>query len=369
MRTKLCVAFHKPAELVRDNSYLGILAGAAIVNDKSKDGFLKSNEKDILDKFCQNVKLDSQGSDNISVLNRSLNEMTAVYWMWKNYIEIGNPDIVGLCHYRRYFIFDERLELPSKMWLPYSHVHCFYSLDDLGDSISSNKLEDIFNSGYNILASYPYDARFASGNSIRNCEERFYQIYKFQPGLYKKMEKLVLERHPEYEPEVVQLRNQPIHFLFNMFVTTKEIFFEYCEFIFPILFSLTSSTDSERDMVKMRGPGFLSEFLTSMFISHGIRTGKLRLKQLAIAYVENTDIKAGDASKQDAKSKFCSIKLILELFVWLITFSKANNRKKIETLKLQLSNEYLQKGKYSSTYKLLSVVSRVFSKLSKLFRL
>lgn len=39
------------------------------------------------------------GRDNINNLNLQLNEITGLYDIWKN----TNDDIVGLCHYRRYF--------------------------------------------------------------------------------------------------------------------------------------------------------------------------------------------------------------------------------------------------------------------------
>ena len=280
--------YHKPADLVVKEGYVGVLAGSSISKQKSKDGYALEEK---IDEFSGKVYHDSDGSQNISQLNRSLNEMTVIYWMWKNYDKLGDPDFVGLCHYRRYFIFNENLPLPSKTWLPFSHVHCFSTLGDIDDYIDTTQAVEYFNQGFNFLTTYPYDSRFCDNPGIKSCKEHFYNIYQFDDTLYDRMEQIVLLLHPDYDVEVQELRIKPMHYLFNMFVTSRDIFFSYCDFIFPILFQLLKDGQKTDDLFKMRGPGFISEFLTSMFISHGIRTGKLRVKLLPVAYLENTDIK------------------------------------------------------------------------------
>lgn len=43
---------------------------------------------------------DDEG-ENISALNADINEMTGIWWVGRHYLEIGDPDYVGFCHYRR----------------------------------------------------------------------------------------------------------------------------------------------------------------------------------------------------------------------------------------------------------------------------
>ena len=44
--------------------------------------------------------------DNISNQNDIYSEMSSIYWVWKNYEKVGNPDYVGFMQYRRQFLFD-----------------------------------------------------------------------------------------------------------------------------------------------------------------------------------------------------------------------------------------------------------------------
>lgn len=47
------------------------------------------------------IQRDDTG-DNISLKNSSYCELTGMYWAWKN---LRGVDVIGLCHYRRYFDF------------------------------------------------------------------------------------------------------------------------------------------------------------------------------------------------------------------------------------------------------------------------
>ena len=101
---KILVGYHKPAELLKDDILTPIHLGRALATEASKDGNIS---KDDYKWMCENMIGDDTG-DNISYLNRYLNELTGIYWAWKNYDKLGNPDYIGYVHYRRLFLFDER---------------------------------------------------------------------------------------------------------------------------------------------------------------------------------------------------------------------------------------------------------------------
>ena len=70
------------------------------------------------------VHYDNEGGDNISWLNPYINEVTAIYWMGKHLDLIGNPDYVGLHHYRRFFVLEEYVKniKPDTLILNYERM-------------------------------------------------------------------------------------------------------------------------------------------------------------------------------------------------------------------------------------------------------
>ena len=83
-KIKIIVATHKKYKMPEEEIYLPIQVGA---EEKDGLGYQKDNE-----------------GENISLKNPYYCELTALYWAWKNYDKLGNPDYIGLMHYRRHLI-------------------------------------------------------------------------------------------------------------------------------------------------------------------------------------------------------------------------------------------------------------------------
>lgn len=83
LNTKILVCCHKKDIMAVEKPYFPIQLGKALTN---------------ID-LC--ITSDDTG-DNISYKNQSFCELTGIYWAWKN---LKETDVIGLCHYRRYFDF------------------------------------------------------------------------------------------------------------------------------------------------------------------------------------------------------------------------------------------------------------------------
>ena len=99
---KILVGYHKPATLFKSDILVPIHLGRAVAKDASKDGVLSECDYQWM---VDNMIGDDTG-ENISHLNREYCEFTGIYWTWKNYEKLGNPDYIGFMHYRRLFAFE-----------------------------------------------------------------------------------------------------------------------------------------------------------------------------------------------------------------------------------------------------------------------
>ena len=80
---KILVGYHEPAPVLRDSILTPINAGRALVDKRSYNyTWLKENT------------IGDDSGENISKRNKSYNELTAIYWAWKNQAELGEPDAI-----------------------------------------------------------------------------------------------------------------------------------------------------------------------------------------------------------------------------------------------------------------------------------
>lgn len=235
MNTKILVCCHKQDVMATQEPYMPIHVGKAL-----------HPELDL------GIQGDNTG-DNISEKNGSYCELTGMYWAWKN---LKDVDIIGLCHYRRYFDFysNSIFGLPEKMFNT-SHF----------DSTNFNIPEKILtsvNEGSVIVPKpihgpislyYDYCLGHIS-DDIRILED----IIRNQPDKIQKSYFRVMRQHNILYP-------------YNMFIMNWNQFDLYCSWLFDILFLLEKRLDiSSYNSYQKRVFGFVSERLFNVWL-HSIQ--------------------------------------------------------------------------------------------------
>lgn len=209
MDTRLYVMTHKRIAEIPDPLYIPMQVGKAGKEDFGYVG-------------------DDTG-DNISAKNGRYCELTGMYWLWKNV----KCDIIGVCHYRRYFIKDEKL---------------------LDKSYIEKKMER-------------YSMIIPSSACVK--DEDVYDHYRKRH--YTKdldlCRQVISEKYPEYVHSFDYRMRIILVSVGNMWITRKDIFDRYCEWLFDILFEVEKRIDlTGYDEYQTRVMGFLSERLFRVWL-------------------------------------------------------------------------------------------------------
>lgn len=201
--------------------------------------------------------------ENISARNKYYSELTAMYWIWKN---DRTSDWVSLEHYRRFF---------SSGWLP--------------RIIRPQEVRHYFKK-YDVITSKLIG--FKKSNNI----DASYRVHHIGSDL-DELQSVITKLKPEYLDDYQQVMASDVSALYNMCMMKKEIFDEYCAWLFPILFAVEEKIGgelSERDSYQQRVYGFLSERLLNVWLRHQ----KLAVKRLPVYYLnENTFISVAKTIK------------------------------------------------------------------------
>lgn len=183
-------------------------------------------------KVPENFKPDNIG-DNISELNPHFNELTAVYWAWKN----DFSDVIGLTHYRRFFRSPEAF---SRELLDSKQVS---SLLEKSNVVLPKKRHYYVET----MESHYYHSHDPQGLDILK------EVMRLQSLKYRKAFDKVLNARSAH--------------MFNMFIMPRGLFNQYCDWIFPILFEVDRRIDyTVLDGNEVRAVGFVSELLMDVWV-------------------------------------------------------------------------------------------------------
>lgn len=231
MNTKILVCCHKQDVMLSQPPYFPIQVGKSL------------SDNDL------NIQGDNTG-DNISDKNGSYCELTGIYWAWKN---LKDVDVIGLCHYRRYFDFHKQ----CRSFYPYT-IYKSSQMDALDFSVPQKVLSEIEKGtvvvarsvSYNMPVYYNYCAAHNSSDM-------------------KKIKNIIKETcDPKYSKafDEVMLYSNLLHPC-NMFLMKWSDFDNYCSWLFPILEKAEPMVNTEHyDSYQKRIWGFIAERLFNVWL-------------------------------------------------------------------------------------------------------
>ena len=321
---KILVAYHKKTTLFKNEIFIPIHLGRILKEKETKDGKVLREEYNWL---IENMIGDDTG-DNISDKNREYCELTGIYWACKNYDKLGNPDYIGFMHYRRLLVFNEyeydKYE-QTKINKAYRDIFDNFNNDNLLDKYGLN-LETInkYIQKYDLILPMKSELKLVN---VNNAREDYGTII---PGTdvkdYDEMVKCICENYPEYKDYILEQRETTRRYFYNIFVMRKDIFFDYCAFLFSVLEKLDKVIDTSNYSINgKRTLAYLGEALFDCYMRKLTNEANIKYKELGVLKIfENINEHKPDEIKENI---FLGIKrsnkyFTLYLFGFRLTFKK-----------------------------------------------
>lgn len=239
MDIKILVATHKKYWMPKDDIYFPIHVGR---EGKADLGYIGDNT-----------------GDNISAKNANYCELTGLYWAWKNL----KCDYIGLCHYRRYFV---------------------------GKNLHTNNAEK---KKAVILHRQDYEKLLREYDIILPVKRNYYieTVRSQYEHAHNKRdldeaERIIKELYPEYSEAFAKVMGRTKLHILNMFVMKKQLFDEYCRWLFSILFKLGKRIDiTNYNQYEARVFGFISERLLNVWLEKQ----QLNVKEMPVVNLEKVN--------------------------------------------------------------------------------
>jgi len=209
-KIKILVACHKPWKVYQNDVYAPIHVGRAVSECK--------------DEMADMIGDDT--GDNISEKNPQYCELTALYWAWKN---LHDVEYIGFCHYRRYFDINiGGLNCESLLYdkdvlaLRYTYYHSMY-----WEMLRYVSLED-----FTILLM------------------------------------VLKKKYPDYEKTMIDYLYGNVLYPKNMFICRREIFVQYAEWLFDVLFECEKYIKPSPYSRGKRSLAYMGEYLMPVYMNY-----------------------------------------------------------------------------------------------------
>lgn len=199
--------------------------------------------------------------DHIHDRNALFGELSALYWIWKN---DPKHSIIGLCHYRRFFVEPLPTGFYAKQVEQRIHHHTVQLKEEIIHQIKGDA-----------------DWILPEAVVLTSSVQEEYVKYHGSQDLHL-MRKILEDKSPSYISSFDAFFGGNKQYLYNMFITSREILDDYCQWLFPLLFEFEKQDiQLARSEYQKRVLGFLGERLLNVYIFHN----QFKIKSLPVVLV------------------------------------------------------------------------------------
>ena len=197
--------------------------------------------------------------DNISHLNVYLNEITALYWIWKN----TNHSVIGLAHYRRFLTESD---------------DATFSYEKILSKEAALKLLERYDI---IVSSVGYEMMTQQELIKNDCGP---DLATFAEGVLKKH---LLKTQPDYLETFEEVMGSLTIYKCHLLITRRNIFDAYCKWLFSFYLDVTDEILHAVNLADLPfAPRRLIAFLAERMLTVWLRKNRLRIKELYFMFIE-----------------------------------------------------------------------------------
>ncbi|MBO6294015.1 MAG: DUF4422 domain-containing protein [Selenomonas sp.] len=213
----------KDAEVRKDNlpDYLHPVLGGAADLDGKQVGL---------------IEYDDAEAGNISRYNHLYSELTVAYWLWQ---KAPKAKYLGLCHYRRHFVLTEEVK----------------------EAMARGTVDVLLTTP---RLTFPTVHKYFANLPVTTMDELDYET----------MLRFIASEDSEIAKYSRDFFEGQIHYPNNMLIARRDIYLDYCRFMFRVLQSMQEHYEREGIARPERYLGYVGELLTTVYFA--FHRGKYR---------------------------------------------------------------------------------------------
>ena len=225
-KIKIFVAHHKPWYIYEDDVYVPIQV------------------------WKKNAKIDlwilwDDTWDNISEKNDNYAELTARYWVWKNY-DLGNVDYVWFCHYRRYLWYNfkrnilkfrNNFDKNKSIYMNLISIIKYVLWWEIDANFDKNKISECSKSSKFFINQKKCDL-FLSKSWFLAYHKPLYHLWLIDNKLRELTYNIIIDKNANYIKTIKWVQNTRFWHWCNLWIMKTDLFLEYNEWLFGVLIEL-----------------------------------------------------------------------------------------------------------------------------------